>query len=306
MKIIVTGGAGFIASHIVDAFLSEGYEVVVIDNLSSGRKENVNPKVHLYCADIRNRDELEEIFSSVKPDIVDHHAAQINVRRSVEDPVYDASTNILGTLNILELSRKYMVRKIIFASTGGAIYGEVSGLADESTPTLPISPYGVSKRSVEIYLNYYHTVFGLDYVALRYANVYGPRQDPFGEAGVIAIFSQRILSGEPCIVYGDGQQTRDYVYIKDVVDANMRAITSPTGIYNIGTGIETSVNQLIEVLKEVSGRDFPVLYNAPREGEVRRIALSYKRASEILGWKPNVSLKDGIRETFQYFANIKD
>ena len=199
MKIIVTGGAGFIASHIVDAFLSEGYEVVVIDNLSSGRKENVNPKVHLYCADIRNRDELEEIFSSVKPDIVDHHAAQINVRRSVEDPVYDASTNILGTLNILELSRKYMVRKIIFASTGGAIYGEVSGLADESTPTLPISPYGVSKRSVEIYLNYYHTVFGLDYVALRYANVYGPRQDPFGEAGVIAIFSQRILSGEPCI-----------------------------------------------------------------------------------------------------------
>jgi UDP-glucose 4-epimerase len=304
MKIIVTGGAGFIASHIVDAFLREGHEVFIIDDLSSGRRENINPNATFYHMDIRKRSELEEIFSLVQPDIVDHHAAQINVRRSVEDPVYDASINIIGTLNILELSRRYGVKKVIFASTGGAIYGEVDGLADESTPTLPISPYGASKRAVEIYLNYYNTVFGLNYVALRYANVYGPRQDPFGEAGVIAIFSERILSGKPCIIYGDGEQTRDYVYVMDVVDANIKALTCPTGIYNIGTSIETSVNQLIEFLKEASGRDFPVIYDAPRQGEVRRIALSYKRANEVLGWKPNISLKDGIRETFQYFANI--
>jgi len=304
MKIIVTGGAGFIASHIVDAFLREGHEVFIIDDLSSGRRENINPNATFYHMDIRKRSELEEIFSLVQPDIVDHHAAQINVRRSVEDPVYDASINIIGTLNILELSRRYGVKKVIFASTGGAIYGEVDGLADESTPTLPISPYGARKRAVEIYLNYYNTVFGLNYVALRYANVYGPRQDPFGEAGVIAIFSERILSGKPCIIYGDGEQTRDYVYVMDVVDANIKALTCPTGIYNIGTSIETSVNQLIEFLKEASGRDFPVIYDAPRQGEVRRIALSYKRANEVLGWKPNISLKDGIRETFQYFANI--
>jgi UDP-glucose 4-epimerase len=305
MKILVTGGAGFIASHIVDAFLREGHEVFVVDDLSSGRMENINPKATFYQVDIRDREDLEKIFSLLRPDIVDHHAAQINVRRSVEDPAYDAEINIVGTINILELSRKYKVKRVIFASTGGAIYGEVNGLADESTPALPISPYGVSKRSVEIYLNYYNAVFDLDYVALRYANVYGPRQDPFGEAGVVAIFSERIISGKPCIVYGDGEQTRDYVYVMDVVDANIRALTGPTGIYNIGTSIETSVNQLIEVLRDVSGRSFPVIYDTPRQGEVRRIALSYKRANESLGWRPQTSLREGIRETFHYFANIK-
>jgi len=305
MKVLVTGGAGFIASHVVDAFVKAGHTVTVVDNLSSGRRGNINPNANFYEVDIRDVEKLDKVFSLIQPDIIDHHAAQINVRRSVEDPAYDAEVNIIGTLNILELSKKYNIKKVIFASTGGAIYGEVNGLADENTPALPISPYGVSKRSIEIYLNYYNSVFGLEYVALRYANVYGPRQDPFGEAGVVAIFSERIFLGKPCIVYGDGEQTRDYVYVMDVVDANMKALTAPTGIYDIGTSIETSVNQLIEVLRRASGRDFPVVYETPRPGEVRRIALSYKRASEFLGWRPNTSLRDGIRETFQYFANIK-
>lgn len=306
MRILVTGGAGFIASHIVDAFISQGHTVGIIDNLSSGRKENINPKAEFFEVDIRDRDKVEKIFKSFRPEIVDHHAAQINVRRSVEDPVYDATINIIGSLNLLELSKENGVKRFVFASTGGAIYGDVGGLADESTPTAPISPYGASKRSVEIYLGYYYSVFGLEYVALRYANVYGPRQDPFGEAGVVAIFSERILSGKPCIVYGDGEQTRDYVYVMDVVEANIKALSAPVGIYNIGTGKETSVNELIEVLKSVSRSDFPVLYDAPRPGEVRRIALDCEKANKLLNWAPRTSLVDGIRETFNYFAHMKN
>lgn len=306
MRILVTGGAGFIASHIADAFISQGHTVGIVDNLSSGRRENVNPKAEFFEADIRDRDKIEEIFKSFRPEIIDHHAAQINVRRSVEDPVYDATVNIIGSLNLLELSKEYGVKRFVFASTGGAIYGDVGGLADESTPTAPISPYGASKRSVEIYLGYYHSVFGLEYVALRYANVYGPRQDPFGEAGVVAIFSERILSGKPCIIYGDGEQTRDYVYVMDVVEANIRALSAPVGIYNIGTGKETSVNELVEVLKSVSGRDFSVIYDAPRPGEVRRIALKCEKANKLLNWTPRTSLVDGIRETFNYFAYMKN
>ncbi len=305
MRILVTGGAGFIASHIVDAFISMGHTVGVIDNLSSGRRENINPDAMFFEIDITDRTKLEEVFKSFKPEIVDHHAAQINVRRSVEDPVFDATVNIIGSLNLLELSKEYRVKKFIFASTGGAIYGDVGGMADESTPTAPISPYGASKRSVEIYLGYYSSVFGLEYVALRYANVYGPRQDPFGEAGVVAIFSERILSNKPCIVYGDGEQTRDYVYVMDVVEANIKALSAPIGIYNIGTGKETSVNELIEVLRSVSGRDFSVVYDAPRPGEVRRIALNCEKANKLLNWTPKTSLVDGIRETFNYFANMK-
>jgi len=305
VRIIVTGGAGFIASHVVDAFIKEGHTVGVVDNLSSGKRENINPNAMFFEVDIRDREKLEEVFDIFKPDIIDHHAAQINVRYSVEDPVYDASVNIIGSLNLLELSRKYQVKRIIFASTGGAIYGDAGGLADESTPTAPISPYGASKRSVEIYLGYYKSVFGLEYVALRYANVYGPRQDPFGEAGVVAIFSERILSGKPCVIYGDGEQTRDYVYVLDVVNANIRALTAPVGIYNIGTGKETSVNDLVKILKTVLGLDFPVVYEAPRPGEVRRIALSYERANKLLNWAPKTSLIDGIRETFNYFASMK-
>lgn len=305
MRILVTGGAGFIASHIVDAFVSMGHTVGVIDNLSSGRRENINPKATFFELDITDRAKLEEVFKSFKPEIVDHHAAQINVRRSVEDPVFDATVNIIGSLNLLELSKDYGIKRFIFASTGGAIYGDVGGMADESTPTAPISPYGASKRSVEIYLGYYNSVFGLEYVALRYANVYGPRQDPFGEAGVVAIFSERILSNKPCIVYGDGEQTRDYVYVMDVVEANVRALSAPIGIYNIGTGKETSVNELIDVLRSVSGRDFSVVYDAPRPGEVRRIALNCEKANKLLNWASRTSLVDGIRETFNYFANMK-
>jgi len=305
VRIIVTGGAGFIASHVVDAFIKDGHTVGVVDNLSSGKRENINPAAMFFEVDIRDKEKLDEVFDSFKPDIIDHHAAQINVRYSVEDPVYDASVNIIGSLNLLELSRKYQVKRIIFASTGGAIYGDAGGLADESTPTALISPYGASKRSVEIYLGYYNSVFGLEYVALRYANVYGPRQDPFGEAGVVAIFSERILSGKPCVIYGDGEQTRDYVYVLDVVNANVKALTAPIGIYNIGTSKETSVNDLVKILKTVSGLDFPVVYEAPRPGEVRRIALSYERANKLLNWAPGTSLIDGIRETFNYFASMK-
>ncbi|MCX7796104.1 MAG: NAD-dependent epimerase/dehydratase family protein [bacterium] len=306
MRILVTGGAGFIASHIVDAFIASGHTVGVIDNLSSGKRENINPNATFFEIDITDRTKLEEVFKSFRPDIINHHAAQINVRRSVEDPIFDATVNIIGSLNLLELSKEYGVKRFIFASTGGAIYGDVGGIADESTPTAPISPYGASKRSVEIYLGYYHSVFGLDYVALRYANVYGPRQDPFGEAGVVAIFSERILSDKPCIVYGDGEQTRDYVYVMDVVEANIKALSSPVGIYNIGTGKETSVNELIEVLKIVSGRNFSVVYDAPRPGEVRRIALNCEKANKLLNWTPKTSIIDGIRETFNYFANMNN
>jgi len=301
----VSGGAGFIGSHIAEAYLASGFEVVVVDNLSTGKRENLPPGVTFYEGDITSPLDMEEIFSRERPDYVNHHAAQINLRRSTEEPLFDAQVNILGSISLLELSVKYRVKKFIFASTGGAIYGEVeTPPAHEDMPTLPLSPYGVAKRSVELYLNYYHKVQGLDFVALRYGNVYGPRQDPRGEAGVIAIFISRIIKGEPCIIFGDGRKTRDYVYVKDIAKANLLAL-SVSGVYNLGTGKETSVLELVEFLKKVSGRDFQVIFEEERKGEINRIALCSEKARETLGWTPSFSLEEGISQTWKWFKETK-
>lgn len=302
MKILVTGGAGFIGSWVVDTFLEEGHEVVVLDDLSTGREENLSKGAQFVKGDIRDLENVDRIISDFKPDIIDHHAAQIDVRKSVENPMHDAGINIIGTLNLIESSLKHGVGKFIFASTGGAIYGEPEIIpAHESTDPYPISPYGTSKYAIEKYLGYYNYVHGFDYVALRYANVYGPRQNPHGEAGVIAIFCSRILSGSPCTVFGDGGQTRDYVYVEDVARANLLSLNAPVGSYNIGTGIESSVNDLISELKKSSGTDFEVQYGEERPGEVQSISLEATFAEKTLGWKPNVDLAEGIQKTWDWF-----
>lgn len=302
MKILLTGGAGFIGSWVAEAYIKEGHEVLILDDLSTGRMENIPEGASFIKCDIRDEDAVRGAFADFRPDVVNHHAAQIDVRKSVEDPAYDASVNIIGTIRLLESSVRNGVKKFVFASTGGAIYGEPPTIpADEKTPPMPISPYGTSKYAVEKYLEYYRHLYSLDYVALRYANVYGPRQNPHGEAGVIAIFCSRILSGQPCIVFGDGSQTRDYVYAGDVAGANLCALASPSGSYNIGTQIETSVNGLITELEAASGINFPVRYSDPRPGEVSRISLDVRLAGRVLGWAPSVFLAKGIKNTWEWF-----
>ena len=302
MKILVTGGAGFIGSWVADAYIEAGHEVLVLDNLSSGIRGNVPQNAEFIQGDITDREVVNKAVSSFKPDIVNHHAAQIDVRKSVEDPMFDARVNIIGSLNLLESCVANSVGKFIFASTGGAIYGEPQVIpADEATPPMPISPYGTSKYSVEKYLEYYKQIHSLDYAALRYANVYGPRQNPHGEAGVIAIFCSRILSARDCLVFGAGKQTRDYVYAGDVARANVLALKAPEGSYNIGTEIETSVNGLIDELKAASGEDFNVNYMDPRPGEVQSISLDVKLAGKVLGWMPETALNQGIKNTWLWF-----
>ncbi len=302
MKIVVTGGAGFIGSWVADAYLEEGHEVLIIDDLSTGLAENLPKAAQFIKCDIRDSQSVNRIISDFKPDVINHHAAQIDVRKSVIDPMLDAEINIVGTLNLIESAIKGGVRKFIFASTGGAIYGEPEIIpADEATEPYPISPYGTSKHAVEKYLGYYNYVHGLDYVALRYANVYGPRQNPHGEAGVIAIFCNRILSDSPCTIFGDGSQTRDYVYVGDVAKANILGLSAPVGCYNIGTGIETSVNDLISELKKSSGRDFEVIHGDERPGEVQSISLEVALAEKTLGWRPEVGLSEGIKKTWDWF-----
>jgi len=295
MKILVTGGAGFIGSNVSDALVKDGHEVTVLDNLSTGKEGNINPEVKFYNVDLLDIESLELVFREFKPDVVDHHAAQIDVRKSVEDPAFDAETNIIGSINLFELSINYGVKRIIFASTGGALYGEPSNLpASEDTPIEPLSPYGVAKYCVENYLNYFKRIYGIERVILRYANVYGPRQDPLGEAGVVAIFTGKILKGETPVIFGDGTQTRDYIYIEDVVEANVLALNGKEGVYNIGTGKETSVNELIEVFSKILGREIHPEYMSPRKGEVHRISLDGERARRELGFVPKYSLPEGI------------
>lgn len=302
MKILVTGGAGFIGSWVSDTFLREGHEVLILDDLSTGKKENLPEKAEFIECDIRDFDSVENIVSDFKPDIVDHHAAQIDVRKSVDNPMHDAEINIVGTLHLIESCLRHSVKKFIFASTGGAIYGEPEIIpADEKTDPFPISPYGTSKYAVEKYLGYYNYVHGFEYVALRYANVYGPRQNPHGEAGVVAIFCNRILSGSACTVFGDGGQTRDYVYVEDIAKANLQSLNAPVGSYNIGTGIETSVSDLISELKKSSRTDFEVYHGEERPGEVQSISLEVSQAEKILGWKPSVNLAEGIQQTWNWF-----
>lgn len=304
MRILVTGGAGFIGSHIVDAYISHGHEVVIVDDLSTGQKKNLNPEAEFFQLDIRNR-ELEEVFARFKFDVVNHHAAQMDVRKSVDDPKFDAQVNVLGTLNLLENSVKYKIGKFIFASTGGAVYGEQEYFpADEQHPTWPVSPYGITKLACEKYLFYYKEVHNLPHIVLRYANVYGPRQNPHGEAGVVAIFTERFLTGEQPVINGDGKQTRDYVYVGDLVHANMMALEYDTSdVFNIGTGVETDVNTLYQIIKEYSGVNTEEIHGPQKAGEQLRSCLSFSKADRILNWKPGVNLNQGLKTTVEYFRN---
>ena len=304
MKVLVTGGAGFIGSHIVDAYIDLGHDVAVIDDLSSGRKKNIHPDAKFYEEDIGSPD-LEKIFQEVKPDVVNHHAAQVDVRRSVADPAFDAGTNIIGTINILQNCIKYDSNKFIFASTGGAIYGEQDAFpADEGHPLRPISPYGITKLAVENYLCYYRSNYGLDYVVLRYGNVYGPRQDPYGEAGVIAIFIQKLLNNDQPVINGDGRQTRDFVYVGDVVRANRLALmTGEGGIFNIGTALETDINTIYKMLVKITGSKAKEVHGPEKPGEQKRSVIDHKKAGHILNWQPDISLEDGLIDTVDYFKN---
>ncbi len=299
---LVSGGAGFIGSNVVDGLIENGFDVFIVDNLSTGKEKNLNPNAKFFNADIRDKVKLNEIFEEVKPQYVFHIAAQIDVRKSVSDPHFDASINVLGSINMFELSVKHKVKRIIFSSTGGALYGEPEKLpAHEDTEIAPLAPYGVSKYCSEQYLNYFKRLYGIERVILRYANVYGPRQDPLGEAGVVAIFTGKILNNEKPTIFGDGNQTRDYIYVKDVVNANLLAINGKEGVYNIGTGIETSVNKLIDIFSELTEKKIEPVYAPPRPGEVNRISLDYGRAEKMLGFKPKYTLKEGIKETLIWF-----
>lgn len=303
MNILVTGGAGFIGSNIVDKLIKSNHTVTVVDDLSAGKKENIGAGAGFYKCDIRSK-EILDIFKKEKPQIVIHNAAQISVRNSVDDPARDADINILGSLNILEACIKYNVEKVIFASSGGTVYGEQQHFpADEEHLLNPISPYGVAKLSVEKYLHYYSYSSGLKYVTLRYANVYGPRQDPYGEAGVVAIFSKKMLNGKSPVINGDGKQTRDYIYVSDVVEANIKAIKGTfVGELNIGTGEETSVVDLFYILKNISKNDsMEETHGPPKEGEQKRSSLHCEKAKTFIGWEPKVSLEKGLKLTYRWF-----
>jgi UDP-glucose 4-epimerase len=303
MRILVTGGAGFIGSHVVDAYIAAGHHVAVVDNLATGRRENLNPDATFYEVDVCDAELLAQVFSQEQPEVVNHHAAQIDVRRSVADPVYDAQTNVLGTLTLLEQARASGVRRVIFISSGGAIYGEPEHLpCDEAHPIAPLSPYGASKYAIEVYLSVYRATYGLETAILRYANVYGPRQDPYGEAGVVAIFASKMLEGTPPTINGNGEQTRDFVYVGDCARANVIALTRGTGrAYNIGTGEETSINQIAATIKDLTGYEGETLYGPEKAGEVFRIYSDVTRAREELGWEAEVGLREGLAKTVDYF-----
>jgi len=305
LKILVTGGAGFIGSNLVDALVGLNHDVVVVDNLSSGLRRNLNPKARFYEIDIRDK-KLSEIFEREKPDTVDHHAAQIDVRKSGEDPVADAEANILGSLNVITNCLRFGVKRVVYASTGGAIYGDPQYLpADENHPINPISQYGVSKHTVEHYLHLYSIVNGLDYVILRYSNVYGQRQNPYGEAGVVAIFAIQMLTGKQPTIFGPGDKTRDYTHVSDIVKANIVALNKgKNAIYNIGTGVETSDQEIFDTLADVLGYKGKPIYAPVRKGEVYRISLDCSKARKELGWSPKLSLREGIAQTAEYYRKL--
>lgn len=305
-KILVTGGAGFIGSHVVDLFLDKGYEVVVIDDLSTGRLSNLNPKAKFYQMDIRSP-QVRDVFAAEKPDYVSHHAAQIDVRRSVAEPLFDAEVNILGSINLIECAREFGVKHFIYISSGGAAYGEPDRLpCDEDHPVNPICQYGASKHTVEHYLYMYHANYGLQYTVLRYANVFGPRQNPEGEAGVVAIFTGKMLAGEPAVVNGDGEQTRDFVYVGDCVYANYLALTVDhrPAIYNIGCGHPISINEIFFTLAKATGYSYPIQNGPAKVGETRHIYLDARKAARDLGWSPTVSLEEGLERTVSHLRGL--
>ena len=302
MRIVVTGGAGFIASNITDAYLERGHEVHIFDDLSTGQRKNLNPMATLHEIDIADG-KSAKLIEQLKPDVLSHHAAQMDVRHSVADPTFDARVNILGFINLLEGCKNAGVKKVIFASSGGAVYGEQETFpAPENHPTQPASPYGVSKRTGELYLAYYHQAYGLPYIALRYANVYGPRQSAHGEAGVVAIFLSMLLTGKTPVINGDGKQSRDYVYVGDVVAANVAALESNfVGPVNIGTGVETDVVAIYNHLRNAIGSGLEAQHGPAKPGEQRRSCVDNRRATEVLGWRPEVALADGLKRTAAYY-----
>jgi len=296
VRALVTGGAGFIGSHLVDALVERGDVVLVLDNLSTGKTENLNPGATFVEGDVRNAAAVDAAFSELDPEVCFHLAAQADVRRSVEDPVRDSEINTIGTIRILEAARRHDTR--VVSSTGGAIYGECTEPATETAPRLPLSPYGTSKLASEEYLGAYGRLYGTTHVALRYANIYGPRQDPHGEAGVIAIFFGRLANGEPPRIFGDGRQTRDYVFVGDVVAATLAAAAQPGGVFNVGTGVETSVLELAEACARVTGKNLEPLFEPARLGELERSVLDPTLAAETLGFRAEVSVEAGLARTW--------
>jgi UDP-glucose 4-epimerase len=301
VKILVTGGAGFIASHIVDRFIEAGHEVVVIDDLSTGRTENLNPRATFYEVDIRSS-EIAGIFVRERPDVVNHHAAQMDVRRAVREPEFDASVNVLGALNILDNGRLNGTRTFIFASTGGAVYGEPSRLpVDESHDIAPLSPYGLTKFTFEQYLALYRRLYGVAYTVLRYPNVYGPRQRPDGEAGVVSIFTARLLRGEQATIFGDGGKTRDYVHVRDIVDANERVLHCDHGeVFNLGWAREVSDREIFDAVRRAAGVEAKPAFEAVRPGEIERISLDSSKIRNRLQWAPTIPFEEGVADVVRW------
>ena len=307
MKILVTGGAGFIGSNIVDELIEKKHKVVIVDNLATGNIKNVNKKAKFYKVSVCDKKKIDEIFKKEKIDIVIHHAAQLDVRKSVADPCFDADVNIKGALNILEACKNTKVKKIIFASSGGTIYGECGSKApDEKAFANPLSPYGVAKLSVEHYIKAYSELYGLKYTILRYANVYGPRQDTNGEAGVVAIFIGRMAQNKEFFIFGDGKQLRDYVYVKDVVSANIKSLTKGNNeVINIGTNKTTSVTKLAQELSKIIGYKNKPVFKPKRNGELFKSFLNISKAKKVLGWEPKVDIIKGLKNTVEYFKSVK-
>ncbi len=302
MKILVTGGAGFIGSHVVDAYLEAGHQVVIVDDLSTGKKENLNPKAKFYQMDILD-DKLQHLMQDEHIEVVNHHAAQIKVKASLEDPYFDVKVNVLGSVLLLDLCRRAGVKKVIYASSGGAQYGEMQKEPfPETHSSRPFSVYGASKYSVELYTDVFAQNFGLEYVILRYANVYGPRQDALGEGGVVAIFTHCMLHGGDFVIFGDGYNVRDYVYVKDVARASMLALDYPhNDVFNIGTGVGTTTNQLFEILAKATGYQQPPKRIVARLGDLQKSVLDASKAKKLLKWEPQFDLKKGLEETISYY-----
>jgi UDP-glucose 4-epimerase len=307
MRILVTGGAGFIASHVVDGYLQAGHEVAVVDDLSRGSKNNLHPKARFYRGDVRDAPFVDSVFAKEHPEAINHHAAQMDVRRGVREPLFDASVNILGSLNLLQSVVKHNCRRVVYISTAGAAYGEPKRIpVAEDDPINPITPYGVSKHTVEHYLYTYSHLYNVDYVVLRYGNVYGPRQSPQGEAGVFAVFSEQMLAGIQPVIYGDGTKIRDYVFIADVVRANIAALERGGGeIFNIASGVGTTDQEVFELVRDLLATpELQPRYVPVRPGEIEKIRLDVSKAQRLLGWSANVSISEGARQTTAYFQHM--
>lgn len=306
MKILVTGGAGFIASHVADAYIEAGHDVVIVDNLSTGKTEFVNPNARFIQTDITDTETIQQIIREEKPEAINHHAAHIQVGNSVKHPQFDAQNNIIGLLNIMEAAKDIGVKKVLFAATGGAMYGNKETPFDETLKEQPLSPYGISKRAGELYLNYYHELYGIPYTSLRYSNVYGPRQNPHGESGVVAIFAEMMMEGKIPVINGDGTHTRDYVYVSDVVRANLLALESDfVGELNIGTQTEISTNEVFDKVSQELGLNFTKSYGPERPGEQVTSSLSFRKAQEKLGWSPSVTFDEGVKKVSAWYKERK-